>query len=113
METTTTLHRPAKRFRPSDRDRYIAFVLWLHGLSATEIALLLHKTRKSTLGICQRSPYGARASMTLSDRQEALDELWAIRKDENGVMLDGGLLPARVFKPRPLDERQDERKLAG
>lgn len=109
METTadpTAPPAPLRRFRPTDRDRYIALVLWMHGLSAADIALLLHKTRKSALSIVQKGPYPPRASMSLAERQEALDELWEIRCGEDGKKLDGGLLPARVFKPKPLAGRQ-------
>ena len=49
-----------RRFRPSDRDRYIALVLWMHGLSAADMALLLHKTRKSALSIVQKGSYPSR-----------------------------------------------------
>ncbi|SMC51789.1 hypothetical protein SAMN06297251_103128 [Fulvimarina manganoxydans] len=92
--------------RPSDRDRFVALVLWMHGLSAGDIALFLGRTRKSALSLCQKAPYPPRASMTLAERQAALDELRLVRAAESGEFVDGGMLPDRVFTPRPLNGNQ-------
>lgn len=70
--------------RHDEAVRYCAFALWLAGYSAGTIAVWLGMTRKQALGLCQRSPYGARASMSPAARQAALDELRAIRVGADG-----------------------------
>ena len=95
--------------RPSDRDRFIALVLWMHGLSAGDIALFLGRTRKSALSLCQTAPSPPRASMTIAERKAALDELRLVRADEGGELVDGGMLPDRVFTPKPLKGNQVDR----
>ena len=94
---------PAK---PTERDRWIALVLWMHGLSAGEIALFLSRTRSSTLSLCQKGPFPTRAAMTIEERQHALSELRAIRYDDDGVAIDKGMLPDRIFMPRTLSGAQ-------
>ena len=95
-----------RRVKPDDRDRWIAWVLWVHGLSAAEIGMFLNRSRKSALSLCQKSEYGGRAKMTLEERRYALAELRAIRCDDEGVPIDKGVLPDRIFEPRPLSGAQ-------
>ena len=100
-----------RRVRPDDRDRWIAWTLWLHGLSAAEIGLFLGRSRKSALSLCQKGEFGHRAKMTIDERRHALAELRAIRCDEDGVPIDKGVLPDRIFTPRPLSGAQTRRDI--
>ena len=55
--------------------------------------------------MCQRSPWGARAKMSLAERQAALDELKAIREGADGP-LDRGRLDRFDWKALELERVQ-------
>lgn len=78
--------------RHSDRTNYVVWVLWVIGMSEVSIAEVTGKRRKQIAGIVNRSPYPNRSSMTVAERQAALDELLLIRIGDDGKPIDGGVL---------------------
>lgn len=90
----------------SERDIYVAWVLWVIGMSEPNIAVVLLKRRKQIAGIINRSPYSNRSAMTDREREAALAELLSIRTDENGQTIDGGILDRVPMKIIPLRAQQ-------
>ena len=87
--------------------KFIAYALWLAGYSAGIIGHWLGMRRPQALGLCQRSPWGNRAAMSLQERQKALDELRAIRIGADGRPLDGGRLSRFDWKAMALNRAQE------
>ena len=48
-------------------------------------------------------------SDAIARAKAALDELRLVRADEGGELVDGGMLPDRVFTPKPLKGNQVDR----
>jgi hypothetical protein len=94
----------------SERTIYVAWVLWLVGMSEAKIAVVLLKRRKQIAGIINRSPYANRSEMSDGARQQALDELAAARFGDDGRPVDGGLLDPVPMTIIPLRGRQVKRK---
>lgn len=90
----------------SDRDVYVAWVLWLIGMSEPKIATVLMKRPKQISGIINRSPYTNRSAMSDDERQNKLNELLLIRIDSSGQPVDGGLLDRIPMKVIQLRGRQ-------
>lgn len=90
----------------SERDIYIAWVLWVIGMSETSIGAVLMKRRKQIAGLITRSPYANRSIMTDEERQAALDDLLLIRIGEDGRPVDRGALDGIPMKIIPLRETQ-------
>lgn len=86
----------------SDRTVYVAWALWLIGLSERKIAAVLLKRPKQIAGIVNRSDYANRSGMTDAERQAALDELAAVRHGDDGKAIDGGILDRVPMKIIPL-----------
>lgn len=86
---------------------YTVWVLWLIGMSLTSIGAATLKRRKQIAGIIARSPYTNRSAMTDEERQQAIDELIAVRHCENdGAAMDGGILDRIPLTIIPLRDRQ-------
>jgi hypothetical protein len=94
----------------TDRTTYVAWVLWLIGMSQTSIARVLLKRRKQIAGIVDRSPYAKRSAMSDGERQRAVDELLAVRFGEDGQPIDGGVLDPVPMKIIPLRGMQRKRR---
>lgn len=95
----------------TERTHYVAWVLWLVGMSETSIAMVLQKRRKQVAGIIGRSPYANRSGMSDGDRQAQLDALAEVRVGPDGKPVDGGLLDRVPMKIIPL--RSGQRKSKG
>lgn len=92
--------------RHTERDVYVAWVLWVIGMSEASIGAVVMKRRKQIAGLITRSPYANRSAMSQEQRRAALDELLAIRINEGGKKLDGGLLDRIPLKIIPLRAEQ-------
>ena len=92
-------HLPQKRQTYTEKQRYIVFVLWLHGATETTAGKVAGLRKKQVAGIIARSEYRNRSGMTREQRVAYLQELAAIRYDSDGRAVDDGLLPDLVFKP--------------
>lgn len=90
----------------TDRDVYVAWVLWVIGMSERSIATVLMKRPKQIAGLVNRSPYANRSAMTDGERESELKGLLAIRIGENGKPIDGGLLDRIPLKIIPLRGKQ-------
>lgn len=93
----------------SDRTVYVAWVLWLIGMSEAKIATVLLKRRKQIAGLIGRSPYANRSGMSDAERQRHLDVLAGARFGEDGAPVDGGLLdpvPMRIIPLRRAQQRK-------
>lgn len=90
------LNQPDRR-RHLDREKYVAYVLWLIGHSYATIGKVLHLKRSQVGGIITRSEYAGRSSMTAAQRAAYLRELEEIRF-EDGRPIDGGLLDRVSFQ---------------
>ncbi|PZU18955.1 MAG: hypothetical protein DI589_23010 [Shinella sp.] len=88
---------PIGRQKHGDRERYIAYVLWLIGYPHSTIAKVLCLRKKQVGGIIDKSEYANRAALTIARRTELLKELEDVRFDD-GKPLDGGLLDRVEFK---------------
>ena len=95
-----------RRIRHGEDIKYIAYVLWLVGFSERSISIVLGIRRKQAAGIIAGSEYANRSAMTVTERQSKLDELKAIRLDNDGQPLDGGRLNRCTFSARPLRDAQ-------
>lgn len=95
----------------SDRTAYVAWVLWLIGMSERGIAAALLKRRKQIAGIVGRSPYANRSAMSDEERKQKLDELVAVRFGDDGEPIDGGLLDRVPLKIIPLRAAQRKRRV--
>ncbi|KQT96985.1 hypothetical protein [Rhizobium sp. Leaf453] len=84
------LDQPGRR-RHLDREKYVAYVLWLIGHSYGTIGKVLHLKRSQVGGIIARSEYAGRSQMSRATRAALLRELQEVRY-EDGQPLDGGLL---------------------
>ncbi|MBN9235143.1 MULTISPECIES: hypothetical protein [Phyllobacteriaceae] len=100
-----------RRRRHDDAVRYVTYVMWLVGYSQRSIAFALGMRTKQVAGIIENSEYRARSSMSDEDRTAKLSELEAIRLDDAGAKLDGGILDRIGFTARPLDRRQSRASL--
>lgn len=78
-------------------------VLWMHGASAGNIALMSKRTRGSVAGIINRAFDKPREQMTIEERQARLDEMKAKRRDE-------GRLPAKFFIAMEILPKSDKPK---
>lgn len=78
----------------SDQAKYCAYVLWLSGCSKQTIACWTGLPESRVISIISRSPWRKRADLSVSERQRLIDEYRAVRLDEEGRPLDGGLLDA-------------------
>lgn len=86
--------------------KFCAYALWLAGYGASTIGRWLLIRRAQALGVCQRSPWGARDRMTIEERQKALYELKAIRFGLDGLPMDGGRLNRFDWQAMPLEKSQ-------
>lgn len=86
--------------RHDDRTKFIVYVLWLHGLSESEVGIIAGLRRKQVAGIIGKSDYRNRSAMTVGERLDKLRELKAVRYDDSGCAIDSGMLPDRVFTPK-------------
>lgn len=86
--------------------KFIAYCLWLAGYGAGTIAHWLGMRRSQVLGLCQRGPWGARSSMTLKQRQAALEELRQIRVGTDKRPIDQGKLNRFDWVAMPLEAAQ-------
>ena len=92
----------------TDRAVYIAWMLWLVGMSESAIGAVVMKRRKQIAGIINRSPYANRSAMTDEERLSAIRDLLSIRVGEDGSTIDGGILdriPMRLIPLRPNQKR--------
>ncbi|MBC6714752.1 hypothetical protein H9Q09_00950 [Aurantimonas sp. DM33-3] len=90
---------PQKRQTYTEKQRFIVYVLWLHGATESTAGKVAGLRKKQVAGIIARSEYTNRGAMTLDQRAAYLRELAAIRYDEQGKPVDDGLLPDLVFMP--------------
>lgn len=95
-----------RRIRHGEDVKYIAYVLWLVGFSERSISIVLRIRKKQAAGIISASGYANRSAMTIGERQRKLDELRAIRFDDDGFALDRGRLDRCTFEARPLRDAQ-------
>ncbi len=91
-----------RRTTYSEKQRYIVYVLWLHGATEATAGKVAGLRKKQVAGIITRSEYRNRTGMTLERRAAFLRELKDIRYDEAGEAIDGGLLPDMVFTPKAI-----------
>lgn len=90
-----------------DATRYVVYVMWLKGYTASTIAQWTRLSPKQISGIVTRSEYHNRARMTSNERHRYLSELKAIRLGTDGQSLDGGILDKLAdWKPLPLHPTQ-------
>lgn len=89
---------------------YVVWVLWLIGLSERGVGLVAGLGKKQVAGIVGRSPYKNRSAMTDVERKTKLDELWAVRFDEQNKPVDGGILDKFYGKFLSIDGRRKERR---
>ena len=85
----------------SDADRYVIYVLWVIGHSATAIAAVTGLPRKRVLNCVNHGQYQNRSGMSDDERKILLDELRSIRF-EDGVSIDGGKLDRITWQIQPL-----------
>lgn len=87
------------RKQKNEASKFAVTVLWLHGMSISQIAGLLEMTGGQVRGIVDRAKAANRSEMDEYDRQLALNELALDRKD-------GGLIPDRYFRVKELRPEQ-------
>ena len=80
-----------RQTRHEDRIRYIVYVLWMIGHSQRAIAAALGLRTKQVAGLIHRSDYQNRAAMSDAEIASKLQDLEAIRFDDQGIPLDGGI----------------------
>lgn len=93
----------------SDRTIYVAWVLWVIGMSERKIAAALLKRPKQIAGLIGRSPYRNRSAMTDAERRQHLQTLLGARFDADGKPLDGGLfdrIPMEIIPLRRAQRRE-------
>ena len=76
----------------SDKAKYCTYVLWLSGCSKQTIACWTGLAESQVRGIIYRSPWHDRSAIPGEMRQRLLDDYRAVRFNEDGTSLDGGLL---------------------
>lgn len=91
--------------RLSDSDRFVIWVLWVIGYSASSIAAVTGLPRKRVLNCANHSPFSNRSGMSDAERRGNLEDLKAVRF-ENGQPIDGGKLDRIRWEIMPLTGRK-------
>ena len=95
--------------RHGDQTQFVVLVLWIAGFSAGVIAAQVGLRRSQVLGVVNRSPFAKRSTMSDRERQSELDTLRAVRSEDGGPPLDGGVLANFDWKIQPISDRRKMR----